>query len=222
MHIISPDEVDLGSLEISDTDRLCIVVVRVKDYTSTLSKAERSYANAVSEVRRKQYSSGRRAVQLGLSSLNVIDSPILFDDRKPSWPSNIVGSIAHSHSLAVALVGFKRDFRGVGIDILPKRAVSDRVRERILLEEELRFVSEGGYRDRQTMFFCAKEAIYKASNPETDEFLGFKDVCVRLNQSNTEYSAKTSLPKRSSDMVAHGRGYVFSLENHWFTVFLIP
>ncbi|MXW07413.1 MAG: 4-phosphopantetheinyl transferase family protein [Gammaproteobacteria bacterium] len=96
------------------------------------------------------------------------------------------------------------------------------MRERILLDEELKTVAEGSCRDWQTLFFCAKEAIYKASNPETDEFLGFKDVCVRLNQLATEYSAETALPKRSSDIVASGRGYVFSVENHWFTVFLIP
>ena len=222
MHIISPDEVALGNLEIPESERLCCVVVRIKDYTSSLAKAERQYANSVSGVRRKQYSSGRRAVQLGLSSFNVTEIPILFDDRKPSWPVSIVGSIAHSHSLAVALVGFKQDFRGVGIDILPKRAVSDKVRERILLEEESQVVLRGGDQDWQTMFFCAKESIYKASNPETDEFLGFRDVCVRFNQSGTEYSAATVLEKQSTESVATGRGYVFEVENHWLTVFLIP
>ena len=222
MHIISPDEAALGNLKIPESDRLCCVAVRIKDYTSSLAKAERQYANSVSEVRRKQYSSGRRAVQLGLSSFNVTEIPILFDDRKPSWPDAIVGSIAHSHSLAVALVGFKQDFCGVGIDILPKRAVSHKVRERILLEEELKFVLRGRDNDWQTMYFCAKESIYKASNPETDEFLGFKDVCVRFNQSGTEYSAATVLEKLSTDLVATGRGYVFEVENHWLTVFLIP
>ena len=222
VHIIAPDEIALGNLKVPESDRLCCVVVRIKDYTSSLAKAERQYANSVSEVRRKQYSSGRRAVQLGLSSLNVTEIPILFDDRKPSWPVSIVGSIAHSHSLAVALVGFKQDYRGVGIDVLPKYAVSDRVRARILLDEELNVVSEGGVKDRQTVFFCAKESVYKASNPDTDEFLGFRDVCVRFNQSGTEFSAATVLEKQSTDLVATGRGYLFEVENHWLTVFLIP
>lgn len=221
VHIISPDEIALGNLTIPDSERLCFVAIQVRDYTSSLAEAERSYANSVSEVRRKQYSSGRRAAQVGLSSLNVTDIPILFDDRRPSWPSTIVGSIAHSHSLAVALVGFKRDFRGVGIDILPIRAVSDKVRERILHEEELKVVTEGESKDWQTMFFCAKESIYKASNPESDEFLGFKDVCLRVNQSGTEYSAETVLGKQSSELIARGRGYVFEVEEHWLTMFLI-
>lgn len=221
VHVISPDEVALGNLEIPESDRLCCVVIRVKDYTSSLAKAERSYANSVREVRRKQYSSGRRAVQLGLSSFNVTEIPILFDDRKPSWPVSIVGSIAHSQSLAVALVGFKQDFRGVGIDVLPKYVVSDRVRERILLDEELKVASEGGDRDLQTMFFCAKESIYKASNPETDEFLGFKDVRLHVNPTATEYSAETVSEKQSSELVATGRGYMFEVEHHWLTIFLI-
>ncbi len=221
VHIISPEEVTLGNLKIPESDRLCFVIIRVNDYTNSLSNAERSFANAVSEVRRKQYSSGRRAVQLGLSSFNVTEIPILFDDRKPSWPVSIVGSIAHSNSLAVAMIGIKQDFRGVGIDILPKRAVSDKVRDRILLEEELQVVLRGGDRDWPTMFFCAKESIYKASNPETDEFLGFRDVCVRFNQSGTEFSAVTVLEKQSTDLIATGRGYVFEVENHWLTVFLI-
>lgn len=200
---------------------MCLVVIRVKDYTRVLSDAEKSYANSVSKVRREQYSSGRRAVQLGLNSLSIAEFPILFDDRKPSWPVSVVGSIAHSRSLAVALVGFKQDFRGVGIDIVPTRAVSDKVKDRILLESERKCVSEGRNRDWQTKLFCAKESIYKASNPETDEFLGFKDVCVHLNHSGTEYSAETTSPKRSSALIARGRGFVVELETHWLTIFLI-
>lgn len=211
----------MGTIEIPRTDRVCLAVIRVRDYSSTLSEAERAYVDRVNEVRRNQYSSGRRAVELGLKSLNVSAVPNVIDDRRPTWPESIVGSIAHSNSLAVALVGLDQDFRGVGIDILPKRAVSDKVRGRILLDEELKVVSEGGDKDWQTMFFCAKEAIYKASNPETDEFLGFKNVRVCLNQSGTEYSAKTTSKKRSSELVARGLGYIFEIETHWVTMFLI-
>ena len=221
VHLISPDDVSVETVAVPCTERLCLVVIRIKDYTRELSDAERSYAHSVSRVRREQYSSGRRAVQLGLSSLNVSDVPILFDDRKPIWPTAIVGSIAHSQNLAVALVGFEQDFRGVGVDILPKQAVADKVRDRILHESELQFVHEEGHKDLQTMLFCAKESIYKACNPEIDEFLGFKDVVVKIEKSGAEFTANTVSKKRSTDLVSHGQGHVFSAENHWFTIFLI-
>ena len=177
--------------------------------------------HSVNKNRREQYSSGRRAVQLGLSSLNVNETSVLFDDRRPVWPMPIVGSIAHSYQFAVALIGFKQDFRGVGIDILPKHAVSDRVKNRILLESELELVNERESKDWQTLLFCAKESIYKASNPITDEFLGFKDVCVRVEESGTEFKAQTTSQKRSSDIITCGKGYFFEVETHWLTMFLI-
>ena len=222
MHLISPDQVAIGTIEIPQTDRLCLSVIRVRDYSSTLSEAAQAYVNRVNEVRRNQYSSGRRAAELGLSFLNVNTAPYVIDERRPTWPQSIVGSIAHSNILAVALVGLKQDFRGVGIDVLPKRAVSARVRERILLDEELKVVSKGGDKDWQTVFFCAKESIYKASNLETDEFLGFKDVCVFIKESGAEFNAITTTPKRSATLVSSGRGYICSVENHWLTIFLVP
>ncbi len=221
MHFISPDDVDLGTLEIPKSDRLCLVAVQVKDYTLSLSSAEQSYVYSVSKTRREQYSSGRRAAQLGLSALNISEIPVLFDDRKPDWPPHIVGSIAHTERVAVALVGFKQDFRGVGIDLLPRFSVSDKVRNRILHESELDIVHAGENRDLQTVFFCAKESIYKATNPETDEFLGFRDVCVQADELTTEFTAKTLSEKLSSALVARGRGYVFEVACHWLTMFLI-
>ena len=221
MRFISPDDVSLGALEVPQTDQLCLVAVRVNDYTLSLSKAEQSYANSVSKARREQYSSGRRAVQIALSALKVSDIPLLLDDRRPEWPAHIVGSISHTERLAVAMVGFKQDFRGVGIDILPHRAVSDKVRDRILHESELETVCANDTQDLRTVLFCAKESIYKASNPITDEFLGFKDVCVRVDESGTEFKAQTTSQKRSSYLITCGRGYFFELETHWLTMFLI-
>lgn len=221
MHFISPDDLSLDTFEVPRSSRLCLVVIRVKDYTRTLSDTEKSYALAVNKARREQYSSGRRAVQFGLSALNISEVPILIDDRRPDWPSHVVGSIAHADQLAVALVGFKQDFRGVGIDILPKYSVSERVRNRILLDSELEIVYSQESKDLQTVMFCAKESIYKATNPESDEFLAFRDVCVQIDEVTTEFTAKTSSEKLSSELVVRGRGYVFDVDHHWLTMFLI-
>ena len=222
MHLFSLDEHNITTtIDIPRTDRLNLAVVRVKDYSSKLSKTIWTYLKSVSEVRRNQFSSGRFAAQMCLNRRYKCRIPSIGADRRPDWPLDTVGSIAHSNSLAVALVGVKTDFRGLGVDILPKRAVSDKVRERILLDEEIKCVSDREDKDWQTMLFCAKESIYKASNPQTDEFLGFKDVCVNMNQSGTEYSAKTVSEKLSSELVARGQGYVFEIEEHWLTIFLI-
>lgn len=221
VHFISPDDLSLDTFNVPRSSRLCLVAVRVKNYTRILSDTEQSYAYSVSKARREQYSSGRRAVQLGLSALKISEVPILIDDRRPDWPSHVVGSIAHANQLAVALVGFKQDFRGVGIDILPKYSVSERIKNRILHESELDIVHAGENRDLQTVFFCAKESIYKATNPESNEFLGFRDVCVQVDELTTEFTAKTLSKKLSSEFVASGRGYIFDIDHHWLTMFLI-
>ena len=211
----------MGTLEIPQSDRLCLVALRIKDYTNELSNAERVYACSVSKVRREQYSSGRRAAQLGLNCLSITEVPILLDERKPNWPASIVGSISHTQDLAVALVGFKQDFQGVGIDILSKFAVTDKVRDRVLLEQERKFVFERENEDWQTKLFCAKEAIYKACNPETSEFLGFKDVRVQVETSGLEFQAESMSRKLSTTLITCGRGYVINLNKHWVAIFLI-
>ena len=72
------------------------------------------------------------------------------------------------------------------------------------------------------MVFSGKEAIYKAINPMTGEFLGFSDVELEIDPEEGEFRARCRRDLRSSGLVAAGRGYWAVYRAHWLVVFLIP
>ncbi|MGH2784714.1 MAG: 4'-phosphopantetheinyl transferase family protein [Actinomycetota bacterium] len=95
------------------------------------------------------------------------------DDRAPIWPPGIVGSIAHTRRVAVAIVASDGDFRALGVDVeATDRVVEERTSERIGSIQEL-----GALPDPAALIlFCAKEATYKAMAPLGATRLGFHDV----------------------------------------------
>ncbi len=72
------------------------------------------------------------------------------------------------------------------------------------------------------MLFSAKEAIYKAINPLTGEFLGFGDVELDIDPAAGEFRARCRRNLRSAAPVAAGRGHWAVYRAHWLVVFLIP
>ena len=72
------------------------------------------------------------------------------------------------------------------------------------------------------MVFSGKEAIYKAINPLTGEFLGFGDVELDIDPAAGEFARACSRNLRSAAPVAAGRGYWAVYRAHWLVVFLIP
>ena len=68
-----------------------------------------------SEIRLKTYILGRCAAHRDLQTEIV---PILKGrDGEPIWPFDIVGSISHKDAIAVAAVGKKKRYKGIGVDI---------------------------------------------------------------------------------------------------------
>jgi 4'-phosphopantetheinyl transferase EntD len=106
---------------------------------------------------------------------------ILRRDRVPLWPSGFVGSLGHTHGAAAAAAAPATRYRGLGVDIeLLDRDVTP-VTERVLLPEE-RAALANHPPALALLWFCAKEAVYKALNPFTGVYLGFHDVRVELPQ----------------------------------------
>ena len=189
------------------------------DYRPVLFSGEAAYAASVVHTRALEFSTGRKVARAGLGRIGVADCEIPRRGRLPVWPPSAVGSIAHTRSLAAAIVGAATGHGGLGIDIEASTAVSPQVAERVLTAAEREWLPAPEWR---TMVFSGKEAIYKAINPLTGEFLGFGDVELDIDPAAGEFRARCSRNLRSAAPVAAGRGYWAVYRAHWLVVFLIP
>ncbi|MCY3883329.1 MAG: 4'-phosphopantetheinyl transferase superfamily protein [Gammaproteobacteria bacterium] len=199
----------------------CLVLSRTADYSADLKPIESKALTDVSIIRSIQFSSGRRAAHIALEELQIEDNAVGRSGRVPIWPRNVVGSISHSDRLAGALVGSSTYFRGLGMDLVPIAAVSSNVAQRLLTDSELSWVQDTGSGDWRTALFSAKESVYKAVNPVVGEYLGFRDVTVKVVPDSLEFFASTIDNRESTELVDRGRGYIHRVEGHWLTIFVV-
>ena len=201
-----------------DAADLAVAIGRVADHAATLLPAERRALAGMNDQRCAEYSSGRRVARAALHRLGAPDSAVSQQGRAPVWPAGVVGSIAHSRSLALALVGCGQRFQGVGLDAVLENRVSAGVAERVLsVKERSSVADESDY----TLLFSAKEAIYKATHPATGEYLGFRDVEIDLRTDNA-FEAAAPKPCASAPLLLAGTGCFVRAYGHWLTIFAIP
>ena len=189
------------------------------DYRSAMFAEEAAYAESVVHARALEFATGRKVARAALGRIGVTNCQIPRRGRLPVWPPSAVGSIAHTRTLAAAIVGPASAHDGLGIDIEARTAVSGQVAERVLTSAERDWLPAPEWR---TMVFSGKEAIYKAVNPLTGEFLGFSDVELDIDAAAGYFRARCRPNLRSAVPVAAGRGYWALYRAHWLVVFLIP
>lgn len=180
---------------------------------------ETAYADSVVHTRALEFATGRKAARAALERIGVPPCEIPRRGRAPVWPPSAVGSIAHTRTLAAAIAGPATGHDGLGIDIEARTAVSPQVAARVLIPAERHWLPAPEWR---TMLFSAKEAIYKAINPLTGEFLGFNDVELDIDPAANKFHAHCRRSLRSAIPVAAGHGYWALYRAHWLVVFLIP
>jgi len=128
--------------------------------------------------RRASFTLGRIAARRALMDFGEPAQSIpVGPEGSPAWPPRIVGSVAHTAGVGVAVVGWAALFAGLGVDVEAEgRVVTDGVRRRICTLEEAAWVSAS--QDPALALkrvFCAKEATYKALAARAGYF-GFHDV----------------------------------------------
>ncbi len=187
---------------------------RVADHGASLLPAERHGLRRMAVARAAAYSSGRRAAHAALSELALGALPVATRNGAPLWPRGVVGSIAHSRDLVLALVGRRRSWFAIGVDLETQRRVGAKVAERVLNDRERRHLTDA------TALFSAKEAVYKAVNPLLGEFLSFRDVEITPRAGT--FLAATTRPCRSTAAIRAGTGYLLRAHGHWLTIFTIP
>ena len=177
------------------------------------------YAGSVAPVRARQFAAGRKVAHIALERIGVGGCEIPRSGRLPVWPPSTVGSIAHTTTMATAIVAPATGHDGLGIDVESMTAVSSQVAERVLNAAERAWLPGPEWR---TMVFSGKEAVYKAVYPLTGEFLGFGDVELVVDPQAGEFRARCRAGLRSVGHVASGRGFWAIYRAHWLVVFQVP
>ena len=157
---------------------------------SFLSLAERTYLENVSQNRKREFIAGRFCAHEAMILANIPPEHIQIGGKgEPIWPSNIVGSITHSHGYAAAAVARKSDIVSLGLDAEIDEPLSSKVLRRISNDQEQEWAKTVGgtlVKHPGKVLFSAKEATYKAWYPITHEWLGFKEALINFHdQGNT-------------------------------------
>ena len=167
---------------------------------SWLNPEEEAYVRNAASKRRREFAAGRQCARYALAALGIDSTHLpVGRHRQPIWPRGVVGSITHTYDYCVA-VAARCEVLGsasIGVDVERRGRVGPAVLARILRPEEQQQLQ--GLRPKArsiaaTMFFCAKEAFYKAQFPLTDSWVGFQQVSVTMVGDALEIDAATDMP----------------------------
>lgn len=200
---------------------LALVVGEVADFFDELSPSEQAIAPSNNLARQQQFASGRRVAKFALRQLGNPTEEILKIEKVPQFPMGTVGNIAHSKSIAFAATSKSEDFLGIGVDVLPVNAVSSKVAKRALLDEEQSVVARRASPNLNTVYFCAKEAVYKAVHPLTQELLTLPDAHVDFDEATHTFKVRATTNLSSKNLVETGLGFFREVAGHWVTLFVI-
>jgi enterobactin synthetase component D len=126
-----------------------------------------SIARAVAK-RRAEFLAGRLCARAGIQCLGGHDEvPGLSEDRSPSWPAGLCGSITHGAGWAAAVVAGNEAWRGLGLDVenLLETARAKRLLEEILTPGERQRLDPQRLALTVTLSFSLKESLFKALYP---------------------------------------------------------
>ncbi len=190
-----------------------------------LTSDERRIARRFSPIRLATFAAGRRAARRALGQ------PGTTIDRgqhgQPIWPTGMAGSITHTKqiALAVCLPGGPSNAptRSVGIDLEEIEAVTADVRQQITSRMELSAVEDHLKLDPTValaLIFGAKEAVYKAAFPLFEEFIGYRQALIVVNQPN-RFEIRFDQSLRTAAANPGLAGYYWTDRKHVLTVALL-
>jgi 4'-phosphopantetheinyl transferase EntD len=163
-----------------------------------LPEAEARAVALAAEPRKIDFTLGRVAAREALQKIGHPPTAIpVGTDRAPIWPAGIIGSIAHTKNVAVAVVARVEQVLALGVDIEQSSAVTEDLWPKLFLLEErifLQSIDEASRACFATAIFSVKEAFYKFQFPHTNEWLDFQDVKLSLNLGSTNCTVRVNRP----------------------------
>jgi len=145
---------------------------------------EQSLYPRAPDARRQQAIAARELARRALAQLG---GPMVAIGRgaqgAPEWPAGWTGSLAHSDTMAAALLGPARDYAALGIDLEPDAPLPEDASAIALDAVERRALAAlpGGYARWSRAVFAAKECVHKCVHPLRGAWLEFDELRVHLD-----------------------------------------
>lgn len=147
--------------------------------------------------RQREFAAGRACARLALARLGYQPAPLLpGPDRAPAWPQGAVGSITHCRDYCAAAAALRSELATLGIDAELNQPLPQGVAELVCTPLELDWSASAQRRgaDWRTLIFSAKESVYKAWQPLTGEWLGYRNVELRIDAETATFEARLLVP----------------------------
>ena len=149
-----------------------------------LHPEEEAYVARAVPHRRAEFSTGRWCARKALGALGIPASPILMGPfRGPVWPPELTGSITHDGGICAAVAGRRRQYAGLGIDLIDIARA-----EPVVQAAEAILHAPGEGTESSVLRFSAKESVIKAVSGQMNRWLDFTEVSVRIHRSSFEAS----------------------------------
>ena len=165
----------------------------VLNNANALFPEEKAIVEKAIDKRRFEFATGRHCAreclkQLGITPCAIPRTP----DGMPAWPTGTIGAITHSHDYAAAVVAHRSMVESLGVDIERTDRLTNSLSERILTDHEAKWIEQQTpyTGDLPSLFFSAKESVYKCIYPHARQWINFKDVHIVPNLETRSFSAQ--------------------------------
>ncbi|MCI4064154.1 4'-phosphopantetheinyl transferase superfamily protein [Micromonospora sp. R77] len=172
---------------------VAVAVAGPDDWCGELLPAELAcLSERAVQSRRRDYTAGRVCARRALTDLGLPAAAVpSAADRSPVWPTEVVGTITHTHGYCAAAVARRTEVRSVGMDAERHKELDAGVRRLICLpEEEAAFRRLPAGVSWPAVVFSAKETVYKVWHPTVGTWLDFHDAHVDLDPDAGTFTAR--------------------------------
>lgn len=170
---------------------------------SALWPGEHAAVAGAVPARLAEFVAGRTAAR---RVLQMLDHPAqalpMAPDRAAIWPKGISGSIAHAAGFAVA-VG--RRGAALGVDIEEDAEIAPELWGIICDADELCRLGQLQTGRLVRQIFCAKEAVFKAQDPDRRAMFGHQTLRITLAETSFDAQFLADAGAFRSGQVVHGR-----------------
>jgi 4'-phosphopantetheinyl transferase EntD len=135
--------------------------------------------------RRREFAVVRSCARRAMEKLGVPPQPLLPGERgAPQWPAGLTGSMTHCDGYCAAALARSADLASLGIDAEPDGPLPEGVLDAVSLPAERERLLRLGHRHPGThwdrLLFSAKESVYKAWFPLTEQWLDFSEADIAI------------------------------------------
>ena len=176
-------------------------------------------AIAAVPARQTEFAAGRWAARAAMAGIGLRAAAIpMGADRAPVWPLGVTGSISHSASACLAVVGRAEVWDGIGLDIEPATALAPELWAAVLSrDEQADLGAAAGLQAKR--IFTAKEAAYKAQYPASRALFGFEALRIGMGLVDFTATFTQAVPPFAAGHCL--RGVHFAADGHLVSLVVI-